>query len=313
MSKILTAGEFKAIIASTLFSNGGGFLTPEQATEFITGVSNRNTVLAEAKKHLMIRNSKDIDRMDFARRQMRKHVTGVAGDDAAFSTAKRVLTLTETKVKFKLDTRTAEAMTILSDHKKINGKLMTFMMMLAQTQFINDMEDLAFNGDTTIVAGGDEDFLSITDGWLKQIKADAVTYDIDTGTDYEGVIFKGLLANIARRYRDRQKELRIYTTHDIVDAYIDQLGARKDNTTAYVTGIQVPTYKGIPVVGVSAMPDNHMILTNPKNLNFGMDINQVERAFDNDIETRTLLGLLYAPIGFQIADIEGAVVGYNAS
>lgn len=308
MSKV----NFKALVQETTFTSGG-LLNPKQANKFVDLMVDEQVILKECDIRRMTTNEEDIDRLGLGARQMRAHSAGVRGTSSDITSSKRTLKLTEGKIFFELDIRTLRRLTIESDGKDLQGSLLRHIMEMGATQFGNDIEDLGVNGDTDNASGGaTQAFLEITDGWLKLIKADGIVYDVNLVTD-ETANFGGMLALMPEKYKKDPKALRIYTTTAIRDAYIDEIvGLNTSASLPYLTGQVAPTFKGIPVIGVPSFPAGHRVLTMPKNLTFGIDINGIERDFGKQVVERVIEAVIIAPIGYQIANEEAVVVGYDA-
>jgi HK97 family phage major capsid protein len=302
--------KFKALVQDTTFS-AGGLLNPAQANRFIDLMTDNQIILKECDVKRMVTNSLELERLGMASRQLRKHSAGVAGTSADITADKRTLTLVESKIWFEIDLRTLRRLTIESDNRDIDGALMRHIMEMGAIAYGNDIEDLGVNGDSADT-GASKDFIAITDGWLKYAKTEGHVYDITGKTGYIETIFPGMLALMPEAYRSRQSELRFFTTPAIRDAYIDEIvGTSTAGSLAYLTGGAQPTYKEIPVIGVPVFPENTILLTNPKNLAFGIDTNGIERDFDKKVVERVIQAVIIAAIGFQIANEDAIVVGYE--
>lgn len=310
MKMYLDETKFKALIQSTTFS-AGGLLTPQQADRFIDLVVDQQVILKECDVRRMVTNSIELDRLGMQARQMRKHNAGQAGQSAEIISSKRTLTLTEGKIWFELDIRTLRRLTIESDGKDIEGALLRHIMEMAAVAYGNDVEDLGINGDVALDADT-YPFQTITDGWLKIAKRDGHTYDIKGSVDYMETVFKNMLGLMPEQYLKNQSALRFYTTPAIRNAYVDQIAQTGTaGSLPFLLGSVPPTYKDIPVVGVPSFPTGHIMLTLPKNLAFGIDTQGIERDFDKKVVERVIQAVVIAPIGYQIANEDAVVVGWD--
>ena len=301
--------EFKSLIQESTF-NAGGLLNPKQANRFIDYATNDQVILSECDLRRMTTNEEQLDRLGFAGRQLRKHVKGQKGTSGGITSGQRAIALTESKLWLELDLRTLKRMTIEADGN-VKGRLLKHIMRLAALEFGNDIEDIGLNGDTTYT-GADEAFLTITDGWLKIAKADAISYDTNASTDYMDVVFPAMVDALPEKYRRDKSKLRFYVPDSVKQAYIRQIaGTNTSAALPYLTGEADPPYEGIPIKSIPKMPGGHLLLTFPRNLAYGIDASGIERGFDTRIVERVLDAVIYAPIGFQIANEEALVIGYD--
>jgi len=303
--------EFKSLIQESTF-NAGGLLNAKQANRFIDYQINDQVILSECDVRKMTTNEEEIDRLSFAGRQMRKHTKGQKGSSGSVTSDQRSISLTESKLWLELDLRTLKRMTVESDGN-IKGRLLKHIMRLAAQQFGNDIEDLGLNGDTAD-ASADVDFLSITDGWIKIAKNDAIVYDTNASADYMDMVFPNMVDSLPEKYRRDKSKLRFYVSDGIKQAYIRQIaGTNTSAALPYLTGEADPPYEGVPIKSVPKMPSGVIILTFPKNLTYGIDRTGIERGFDTRIVERVLDAVIYAPIGFQIANEDAFVLGYDVA
>lgn len=132
-----------------------------------------------------------------------------------------------------------------------------------------DREDLCLNGDeaTSATTDGkatpDYDFLKLDDGWVKQIKNGGHVTD-HAGAPMSMDVFYKALRSMPNKYNNgslrwimsphRQQEWERY----ILDKAITVGGIISDR--------RVENPCSIPAIAAPAMPDNAILLTNPKNL-----------------------------------------------
>lgn len=127
-----------------------------------------------------------------------------------------------------------------------------------------DREDLCINGDeATADTDPDYDFLKLDDGWIKQIKNGGHVVD-HAGADMSINVFYQALRSLPNKYNNgnlrwlmsphRQQEWERY----ILEKAITVGGIISDR--------RVENPCSIPTVPVPSMPDNCLLLTDPKNL-----------------------------------------------
>lgn len=148
------------------------------------------------------------------------------------------------------------------------------------TQFANDLEDLAVNGDTAAGAGPDQAFLQIRDGILKRIAtldpSSVIDFaSINSGAFDKGVYFK-LHRSLPNRYRN-QPGLEWVMSPNRASVWWESLTNR--NTAAGDTLLAGPAGDspnapgagaargplGIPIRTVPWFPDDKVLLASPRN------------------------------------------------
>jgi hypothetical protein len=130
-----------------------------------------------------------------------------------------------------------------------------------------DLEDLCINGDTSLASTADDyDFLHINDGWVKQLTDGGHVEDrsAKNGGAMSIDVYYDALRQLPNKYNNgalrwlmsphRQQEWERY----ILDKAITVGGIISDR--------RVENPVSIPAVPVPALPDDKIILTNPKNL-----------------------------------------------
>lgn len=297
----MSRDSFKAFVGDSTFDTGGR-LNPKQANTFVDYVVDQQVLLKMCTTVRMTRPKQNIDELSIGSRIIRAHVENTAPTGTGVTTAQRQLATTKIIASFEIDYE------VNYDASIERGKFMDHIMKIAAKQIGNDFEDLAFVGDTTSA----DDFIKIENGWNKVLKSDANVYDHNGSTDYLNVIFPNMLKQLPVKYR-RKGSLVFIMTPDEAEDYIDQLGSNvSDAAFAYITGERVPLYKGIKVIGAPFAVSGEHILTDPKNLLFGIDIKEITREFDKDIRKQVIYAVFTAKIDYQIANPDAAVISYNA-
>lgn len=140
-------------------------------------------------------------------------------------------------------------------------------------QYSADLETLAFQGDTSATVGdgtGDPDpFYSILDGWDVEARADgAVIQDYASGNDLDEQVLFDLTLNMDERYLDTQNMAFIANPSQVV-AYRRNISDRAtDLGDQAMSGQEIPTPTGYPLVGVQSVPTDTVYFTDPQNLLF---------------------------------------------
>jgi hypothetical protein len=161
----------KSITTQTL---GETKLTAEKAERFVRAVEKKAVILGEARRLDMNSHTKDIDRVGFGSRIMQAAAEGTAPEDESkaptFATNKLVSVEAIAVVSITDST--------LEDNIEKENFEDTLVDMMGNRAGV-DMEELFVQGDTD---DEEDDYLALTDGWLKLAK-NAVSSDI---ADTEG-------------------------------------------------------------------------------------------------------------------------------
>lgn len=248
---------------STLTTDGvtAGLLNAEQSRTFLRQAFEA-TPLGNIIRHEMRRaNAGEIDKIGIASRILRKKTENVDDNYRAKPTFVKVeYSCTPVRLPWEITEETLR--------ENIEGQgLESTITDLMTRQLGVDLEDLYLNGDSaTADTDADYDFLKINDGWLKQIEADGHVEDrtsISSGAMSVDVYYNAL-AEMPNKYNNgtlrwlmspkRKQEWERY----LINLLITAGGGITDNI------INNPA--AIPAVAVPSIPDDKIILTNPRNL-----------------------------------------------
>lgn len=254
----------RQIVKNTISTTGlqaGGILNPEQAQKFIQQTFE-NTALGGVIRHETRRaKTGEIDKIGIASRILRKKTentddgyrAGVKHDKLEYAT-------TAVRVPWEITEETLRENIEGQHYEKIVTDLMT-------TQIGIDLEDLYLNGDTAVAESDeDHDFLYVNDGWVKQLKNGS--HVVDRSAQSGGVlnldVFYDTLKAIPNKYNNgklrwmmsphRRQEWERYILNQAVTA------------GGIITDKRVENPASIPAIEVPRMPDDVIMLTDPKNL-----------------------------------------------
>lgn len=140
-----------------------------------------------------------------------------------------------------------------------------------------DLDDLDINGDTAAGAGPDQAFLQLHNGLVKLITADAAVHKTAVGGALVLANLFTAVRSVPNKYRNGNLRWLMSPNRHI--SWVETLTSR--NTAAgdaAIGGSSGPGNSplGIPVLEVPFLPDNLILLTNPKNL-IRVLFNQVKR------------------------------------
>lgn len=254
----------RQIVKNTISTTGlqaGGILNPEKAQKFIQQTFE-NTALGGVIRHETRRaKTGEIDKIGIASRILRKKTentddgyrAGVKHDKLEYAT-------TAVRVPWEITEETLRENIEGQHYEKIVTDLMT-------TQIGIDLEDLYLNGDTAVAESDeDHDFLYVNDGWVKQLKngSHVVDRSAKSGGALNLDVFYDTLKAIPNKYNNgklrwmmsphRRQEWERYILNQAVTA------------GGIITDKRVENPASIPAIEVPRMPDDVIMLTDPKNL-----------------------------------------------
>lgn len=244
----------KAAIQTTTLTNG--LLNPEQSARFLQQTFEV-TNLSPLVRHEMRRARKgEIDKIGIASRIVRKKTENTDdGYRADVAPSAVEYDTTAIRLPWEITEETLRENIEGQGFEATVEKLMT-------TQLGVDLEDLYLNGDTDDVSS-DSAFLSINDGWIKQITADGHNVT-GSATNMSLDTFYEALGALPNKYNNgklrwimspkRAQEWELYLLNQI----IGKGGAVPDNV--YTAPARIPT------VECPSMGDDVILLTDPKNL-----------------------------------------------
>lgn len=310
-------------------NTNGGLLLPEQANAFIRKLLAQPTLLRQARSVVMSSPTRNINKIQFAKRILRAGTQGTSLDTAAVDGA--FDPLAEAAARAKPTTEQINLVTkeviaevrlpydVIEDNiergnigqatdvggSPASGGIVDTIMTLIAERAALDLEELAINGDTAVVAA--DPYLGMVDGYL--VLADQNVVDAGGATINKNVFKAGMKA-MPDQYLRNLASMRNYVSVDNEIEYRDTLANREtalgDGT---VTGDRRVSAYGVAVEPVSLMPGANGLLTNPLNLIFGIQRN-IHIETDKDIRKREYIIVLTARVDFQIEEA-AAVVKYT--
>lgn len=266
--------------ASTITTAGlaaGGALNPEQAKKFIQQTFDATPLGPLVRHEMRVAKTGEIDKIGIARRILRKKVENTDdGYRVGVTHGKIEYATTAVRVPWEITEETLRENIEGQSYETIVTNLMT-------AQIGCDAEDIYINGDSAIQAQYDTgetdsdgapvmadtedyDFLKVNDGWLKQIKNGGHVVDVSTvnsGAMSLDLFYQGLRA-VPNKYNNgklrwlmsphRRQEWERYILNQAV------------SVGGIITDRRVENPAAVPVIEVPALPDDAILLTDPKNL-----------------------------------------------
>jgi len=208
----------KVINTTEVGADSGGLLNAEQSNRFIDYMWDTTVLAKEGRTVRMRADTVDIDKVNVGQRIVRKATEGVddgVNEDATFT--KISLTTTKLRLDYELTTESLE--------DNIEGAgLEDHIARLMATQFGNDVEDLAINGDTVVHSA--DPLLKSFNGYRKLaldggrvISAGGATLSGSGATDGK-YVFNQAIKNMPRKYLQRRNQLRFYAGSNLTQDYV---------------------------------------------------------------------------------------------
>lgn len=311
----------KADLAIADLSNNGGVLLPEQASAFIRKLIKSPTLIRVCRVVEMLSPQRNIDKIGFGSRIMRKAVSGTAltSNQRSKPTTEQIQLSTkeqiaEVRIPYDVMEDNIERATAANNEASNTGPgglRQTILDLIAERAAL-DLEELALKADLTYTNGGDADdqaYLSQFDGWLKTANDYGHVVDAQSATISKAVLKAGLQA-LPSQYQRNKAVLNHFVSVNNEIEYRDTLADRGTALGDQMTQGTSPTYAfGSPVTPVALMPETVGLFTDPLNLIMGIQ-RQISMEFDKDITSRVYIIVLTCRVDFEIEESD-AIVTYT--
>ncbi len=212
----------KVISTTSVGAGAGGLLNPDQANRFIDYMWDATTLANEGRVIRMRSNTVDLDKVSVGQRITRLATEAV---DDGVNTEATFTKVSLTTKKLRLDWElSAES---LEDNIE-GAALEDHIARLMATQFGNDVEDLAINGDSTSA----DPLLKAFDGFRSLVLNQASSAHVidaagaflgGTGVNDGKQILNKAIKAMPRKYMQRRNDLRFYTGVNLQQDYINSL------------------------------------------------------------------------------------------
>lgn len=297
----------KADLALSDLASDGGLLNDEQTDTFVRTLIDSPTILNRARVVTMNNPTKQINKIGFGSRILKKAVSATAlssGDRSKPDLGQVKLTAQEVIAEINLPYDVIEDNIERGDitvgmASSAGGLHATVVQLIAQRAAL-DLEELAILGD---VLSGDT-YLAITDGFLKRASAHTVNA---LGATLSKDIFKQAVKAMPDKYLRNPGDLEFYVSKDNETEYRDTVANRVTGLgDAALTSNSAISVFGSGVIAAPLMPNSKAIYTNPNNLIFGIQ-RKINIEYDKDIRARNFIIVLTARIDFQIEEADALV------
>lgn len=198
----------KVIDTTMLGATQQGLLNPSQGNRFIDYMFDATVLGRDARTVRLRGDTAELDRMHVGERLARVATEAVADPVNAGVTFSKV-SITSTKIRLDWEL-SSEA---LEDGLEGEG-LEDHIARLMATQFGNDLEDAAINGD----ASSADPLLKAFDGWRKRAHTAGRVVDAG-GRVIDTSVFNAAIKAMPAKYKQRRNQLRFYTGSNLVQDY----------------------------------------------------------------------------------------------
>jgi hypothetical protein len=289
----------KADIAVSQLTTTGGYLTTEQANQFIRKLQDAVALIGSIRVVRMNAPTREINKIGFGDRIMRPaagSTTPLAAADRSAPTTDK-LTLTTSKMMAEVHI----PYDVLEDNIE-RGRIEDTMMDMIIERVAIDQEELLIQGDTT----SSDAYLAQFDGILAKI----VTHVVAQGNTIDRAMFKNGMLQMPDKYLRNYPQMRHYLSPSQHIAYIDTLAGRATNVgdSAAESAFRSSPF-GIPIENVALMPVASGFFTYPQNLIYGIQ-RDVMIETDKDIRSQELIVVVSMRVAFEIEE-EDACVKYT--
>lgn len=243
------------------FTAASGLLSPEQSSAFLDAVyvSTPFTQLQRSERRRAMTGT--IAKIGIAGRNLRKKNAGV--DDATL--IKPTFGDVPYSIqRYRVDSEIEEE--VFEENIEQEG-FEDHWLSTITGQVGRDLEDLHFNGDTTIVA---DPFLSLNDGWLRQLALSATATRINGATINAGAISKdhffAAYQALPDAYKAQSDQMRWLMSPTVESRWLEYLSNRATaGGDAALLGEGGRRPHGIAIQTIPAIPNDRVLLSATRN------------------------------------------------
>lgn len=278
----------------------GGQLSAENTDKFISTVVEQSQLLKMATVYKMKSDTRTIDSISIASRQLIYAAEGTEPEtNATLTLPRRTLNNKEVLLPYKLTD------SFLEENVE-GGSAEGAITSAFAAAFANDLADLMINGDET----SEDTFLALNNGILKIAAADPLVNDFSVQSGMEYIdIFEGMLAALPSKYYAMKNKLRFLVSSSDELAFRKKLAERGTALgDAILTGSAPLSVMGVTVMPIYTMPARKFLLTTPENLALGIG-RDIRYERERKMKARSYEYMLSAKVDFEYAVSELIVLG----
>jgi HK97 family phage major capsid protein len=309
----------KVTTTSVVGAGGGGLLNAEQSDRFIDYIWDATVLAQEGFVKRMKADTVDIDKVAVGQRLARQATEAVDdGVNAVPTFTKISITTKKLRLDWEVSTESVE--------DALESGIQDHIARLMATQFGNDIEDLAINGDDVSV----DPLLGAFDGFKKLALTNGHVV-AGAGAALDKAIFNSAIKAMPRKYLQRRNQLRFYTGSNLQQDWLYKLTdistAPESIAEAILSGNPSapggtvrPYAFGIPVKEVPLFDETldgtysgatgdhgHVELTFPENRIWGIK-REVKVYSDFAMKKDTTEFVAYVRVGVQIENADAFVI-----
>lgn len=301
----------------------GGALPPEMATQFFRKIMDQVTIFNSVRQIPMSRNEMRIPTIASAGRMLRvarnmySSSDGSIGHDQGYGTPNRALAKSE---RAKVNTGMIELKTdeliavmyltyelledVIEGGQIDNTAFQGLVLDIMAQQIALDLEEKLVLGDT----GSGDDFLALQNGIIKFATSNIVNQQ---NAPINHLLFAQMIKSLPDRYRNQLSQMRFYVNSNVEIDYRAQMAQRQtpmgDGMIAGTTPVQI---MGVPMTRAGYMPTNTIILTDPRNILFGVQ-RRFRLATERDEENRLIKLIVTMRVGQNVEQEDMMVKAIN--
>lgn len=309
----------KVTTTAVVGADGGGLLNAEQSDRFIDYMWDATVLAQEGFVRRMKADTVDIDKVAVGSRLARQATEAVDDGVNAIPTFTKIsITTKKLRLDWEVSTESVE--------DALESGIQDHIARLMATQFGNDIEDLAINGDDTSV----DPLLGAFDGFKKLALTNGHVV-AGAGAGLDKAIFNKAIKAMPRKYLQRRNQLRFYTGSNLQQDWLYSLtsisSTPQDIAESILSGNPSapggtvrPYAFGIPVKEVPLFDETvagtysgatgqhgHVELTFPENRIWGIK-REVKVYSDFEAKKDTTEFTAYVRVGVQIENADAFVI-----
>jgi HK97 family phage major capsid protein len=283
----------------------GGLLPADMALQFYRKIMDEVTIFNSVRQIQMSRN------------EMRIPTIASIGHDAGFGSPNRGLSKAErAKVQTgMINLKTDELIAVMYLTFELledvieggaidNTAFQSLVLDIMAQQIALDLEEKLVLGDTS---SGD-DFLALQNGIIKFAQSNIVNQQ---NAPINHMLFAQMIKSLPDRYRNQLPQYRFYVNSNVEIDYRAQMAQRQtpmgDGMIAGTTPVQI---MGVPMVRAGYMPTNTIVLTDPRNILFGVQ-RKFRLATEKDEEQRLIKLIVTMRVGQNVEQEDMMVKAIN--
>jgi len=195
--------------------------------------------------------------------------------------------------------------------------LVSMIELQIATMFANDLLDLATNGTSDTynkvyhATTNPIPMYTLAKGWVTLLKESSLSNKVNTASDADLLVsLKKAIQTMPNAYKNKQCKLIISPAQ--AETFNVLMGAKDSSAGIYLAG-NAKTYLGYELKENPFLPDDIIIFANPQDLIWGVSIQDVQKAMENQVRSKCIEYTYTLPTDFEIARDRAMVIAYPFS